>query len=596
MPAHTPLFRTPPDKASARLGLLAYMLASFAVLLISATAPAQAARPQPAGTQPHLCHAVTETEPVQTPMAAQSYRCTGDPSGYQDRWLWLKHDFSPTEQSAGATSLLIRQTRFAQMIVAFSYADGATHSDRLRSGAFGDRWTVGGHLAFTPPTRSVPVTTVTIGFERLAAHDLLRIHLMETEKQARANAVTAAVVGGALSLLAASFVYNLFLFSGQRQRFIFWHVAWVACMLSWGILWSQLALLLAPRLAGIWSVRLCAVLASGAIASATMFFVSSLEAGKLPAWMRRSLAGLAAAVVLLAIPAVFEPVGYASLLAMLLNSLVLLLVAVMIASVTLAWRRGSRAARSFAQAWTIPALAVTLSTLADIGLRTPNAAAELFVLGGSALQTVWLSVTITIGLSALRTERDHARAQQAELQALAETDPLTGLYNRRGFVARAQLAIGWSREQGGHIGLLLLDVDHFKSINDGYGHDVGDLVLQRVAGTLSLASEDATVGRLGGEEFGILVTGLGREALLAFADHVRRTLAGADLSDLFGELRQVTASFGVVDARAAPDADFERLYRVTDRALYRAKALGRNRVIEADARDVDKADSLALAS
>src|SRR3546814_12713360 len=99
----------------------------------------------------------------------------------------------------------------------------------------------------------------------------------------------------------------------------------------------------------------------------------------------------------------------------------------------------------------------------------------------SALQTVWLSIATTLHLSRFRAERDTARAAQAELRELAERDPLTGLLNRRGFVDRTETAHAGA---GHSFGLLLIDVDHFKAINDRYGHDAGDRVLRRLADRL----------------------------------------------------------------------------------------------------------------
>src|SRR3546814_8329183 len=171
---------------------------------------------------------------------------------------------------------------------------------------------------------------------------------------------------------------------------------------------------------------------------------------------------------------------------------------------------------------------------------------QIAVLLASALQTVWLSIATTLHLSRFRAERDTARAAQAELRELAERDPLTGLLNRRGFVDRTETALAGA---GHSFGLLLIDVDHFKAINDRYGHDAGDRVLRRLADRLvELAGSTAHAARLGGEEFALGVTGLALPDLVDFAEKVRSSLGSLALADLIGEGGRLSVSMPIAEA------------------------------------------------
>src|SRR5581483_5300902 len=125
---------------------------------------------------------------------------------------------------------------------------------------------------------------------------------------------------------------------------------------------------------------------------------------------------------------------------------------------------------------------------------------------------------------------------------------------------------------------IMLDADHFKDINDTYGHDVGDQVLAAIG--REVRSEDAIVGRMGGEEFAILIEGASGEAALAQAEAIRGRVAALSF-DAATEKASVTCSFGVAERR--PGEGIDQLLRRADTALYQAKNSGRDRVVEAGA-------------
>lgn len=167
----------------------------------------------------------------------------------------------------------------------------------------------------------------------------------------------------------------------------------------------------------------------------------------------------------------------------------------------------------------------------------------------------------------------------AQLEQQARTDPLTGTLNRRGLFAAADRELERSRRYGSPLALITMDLDHFKSINDRYGHAMGDAVLRHAADALRQVIRTTDVlARHGGEEFAVLVPGATASRAVAFAEKMRQVIAdGANVPE---GAPAITASFGVAVLRA--DEDFEALMRRADQMLYRAKALGRNRVEAGD--------------
>jgi len=163
------------------------------------------------------------------------------------------------------------------------------------------------------------------------------------------------------------------------------------------------------------------------------------------------------------------------------------------------------------------------------------------------------------------------------LERLATTDELTGIWNRRHFLALAEAPWTRFRDVREPVALLILDLDVFKSINDRFGHAVGDAVIEHVAAICrGLKRESDILARFGGEEFVLLLPDTRGYAAMAFAEELRRRIEAAPLA-IDGECLRITASIGVAEADAGMECLGDLIKRA-DQALYDAKREGRNRV------------------
>lgn len=157
----------------------------------------------------------------------------------------------------------------------------------------------------------------------------------------------------------------------------------------------------------------------------------------------------------------------------------------------------------------------------------------------------------------------------------ATTDPLSQLQNRRTWYEAAEAALARAQQQAQPLALLMLDIDHFKAINDQWGHVAGDRVIEQVGRTLQAhCPAGALAGRLGGEEFAVLLPDTQQADALLTAEALRASLAAQQVIE-HGQLVRITTSIGVASLSTG---SLDELVREADRLLYQAKAAGRNRV------------------
>jgi diguanylate cyclase len=173
-------------------------------------------------------------------------------------------------------------------------------------------------------------------------------------------------------------------------------------------------------------------------------------------------------------------------------------------------------------------------------------------------------------------ELEAVKSKLEEYKKLADTDPLTHIWNRRAFDRRIAEIYGESKGSLFN-GLILADIDRFKEINDRYGHPVGDRILQIIADILRTnVRDDVFLARTGGEEFAVIVEGIGEEATFGLADRLREAVRQASFKNIqTGEnYGPITVSVGICMASEADGP--EDLYAKADRAMYSSKISGRN--------------------
>ncbi|NGM83550.1 diguanylate cyclase [Paenibacillus sp. 7124] len=203
----------------------------------------------------------------------------------------------------------------------------------------------------------------------------------------------------------------------------------------------------------------------------------------------------------------------------------------------------------------------------DMNIFSPGLAQHLYYIG-----MFLIMILGTVGFVLLSRERSYD-----ELKRMANVDELTGILNRRAFIVQAQLAAAAAAERREPISFLLIDIDHFKRVNDNYGHVAGDSALRNFAATVEfLLGPRDLFGRYGGEEFAILLPGAGEEESDRKAEQLRQAVMNSRIE---GHNLQYTISIGVITVIPDNKPQLDLLYKLSDAALYKAKDEGRNRVV-----------------
>ena len=188
-----------------------------------------------------------------------------------------------------------------------------------------------------------------------------------------------------------------------------------------------------------------------------------------------------------------------------------------------------------------------------------------------------LTNLIFITMGELQKAHNDLQKLNEKLSVMAERDSLTGLYNRRKIDELINYTLDDSERTGQPVSLIMADIDHFKQVNDLYGHHTGDVVLRETARVLGSVAEASggSAGRWGGEEFFLLLPDTEEEEAMVTAEHLRMIVGKRS----FPEVGKVTVSLGVITVHG--DAERKQVFSRIDTALYEAKDGGRNRTVQA---------------
>ncbi|MDF7777053.1 GGDEF domain-containing protein [Sphingomonas sp. AOB5] len=392
---------------------------------------------------------------------------------------------------------------------------------------------------------------------------VLGARLATGEQSARSNLMMAGIYAGFGGLCLALLVYNFALWGALRHRFQLWYCLMVAGLLGYCFTSSGAFAWAFPDVSNNSRLQLnylqIGLLSGAALMFARTFFEERIFTG----WLGRATTGIAAMIAGAGV-VVWAAAPFAIRVADWIFTLIFLgLATVVVPMLWRAWRLRSNYLWLFAIAWGAPIMAAVLRILGNLHVLPWSFWLDNSTILSMTAEALLSSVAIAYRIRLLSLERDRAMEGEEYARRLAETDPLTGLLNRRAFLEKA---IGRPGEQV----LQIADLDHFKRVNDTLGHDGGDEVLRVFARLLRNAvPTGALVARMGGEEFAILASQDERVEAETILARLRGTRMPFDV--------KVTASIGTCTGPLSTEPEWKALYRGADKALFEAKSAGRDR-------------------
>jgi len=445
------------------------------------------------------------------------------------------------------------------------YADGAIVSTVTDGHAATRHLQLGATIERDLPQRDAPLVRLLWHVEGAAnlRGILVGVRIATPAESARANLTMGAVYAGFAGLCIALLVYNLALWGALRHRFQLAYCGMLVALMVYAASSSGVLAWIWPDMINNDRLRINYVSLGMAAIGAMLFARSFFEPRVFAGWLTRA-SNIVCALMLttLALLATL-PASQIPLFDRFFSLVFVAQLGIVVPVLWRGWRTRSNYLWMFAIAWATPILFACIRVAGSLNAFGWNFWLDNSTILTMTVEALFSSLAIAYRIRLLSMDRDEAREREIAARLLADTDALTGLFNRRAFLRHA---IGREGEQI----LLLADIDHFKRVNETIGHDGGDEVLRVFARTLRQSvPPEALVARIGGEEFAIVTPA----ALTVEAEDILARLRAARMPyDL-----SVTASIGTCRGPLTRETDWKAMYRCADRALFEAKAAGRDR-------------------
>lgn len=555
--------------------VLCALIAAIGMIAMIVPGVAQAAGGS-TGTPLSVCiaRAAAGDDPAALIAAPDQFDCTTQQESFGPGSYWALSQPIDTVSHA-ANPLTVRITSLWQQGLDFHilYADGHIESSHADGAGVTKLIQLGAIIEHPVPARDAPVVRLLWRVDGSAnlRGILVGVRLATARDSVTANLTMGAVYSAFAGLCIALIVYNLALWAALRHPFQLAYCVMAGMLLLYAASSSGAMAWVFPDIANNLRLRFNHLLLSAAAAAGIVFARTFFEPRVFAGWFGR-LASLNVALLLGAGLFFFAFAPVATHLADRIVLIAFLGFLIVIPPLFwCAWRARSSYLWFYAVAWAAPIATAAARSMYNLHLVPWSFWLDNSTILAMSAEALLSSVAIAYRMRVLSRERDEAMAGELLARRLAETDPLTGLLNRRAFLERA---IGRDGEQT----LFIADLDHFKRVNDTLGHDGGDEVLRVFARTLrACVPDDALVARLGGEEFAIVANRADPVNADAILTRLRGTRMPFDIT--------VTASIGTCSGTLDSEADWKQLYHGADQALFDAKSSGRDRARRAPRTD-----------
>ncbi len=422
-------------------------------------------------------------------------------------------------------------------------------------------------------SHSAPVTALIAKVNDSAAVRgvMLQSQLSTSESAITFEMALAVLYAGFAGLCVALLVYNIALWRGMREHFLLAYCVMLTMTLAYGVVTSGAPHYFIKGLSGADRLSMTIPLLAFTASSALIFMRYFFENAHVPKWLVRITYAQATVMAAYSVIYAMTAPAHVKLLDAIYVDLFIPVPVLFCVYIWTAWRHKDPFLGYFLLAWTGPVISAMFRMLHGFDILPYHILIENSTLMGLAFEALVSSLAIGYRVRLLALARDRAEIAETNAMLMADTDPLTGLLNRRAFLRKLL-------EQRSHWTLILVDIDHFKRVNDSLGHAGGDDAIICIAGVLrKYTPKGAIIARMGGEEFAISYPS--DLPLTPDPDSLLSDIRSINLAEGY----RITASIGIATRPVADENDWKILYRAADMALYRAKSSGRDCFIRHEA-------------
>jgi diguanylate cyclase (GGDEF)-like protein len=495
--------------------------------------------------------------------------------------MWIKLPVQQPASHQGSYWLLVKSRYFHRLDVHLPTSDGQYR--RINSGTINYEPTkkLGYNyvyqFALPPDAKGHILFYLDIRKRSLSA---LNFSIMDEQTFGEYSSTSYWAYGLYFGAMVALIFYNLILYLNLRTPGHRLYVTAMVCVIALMGMNSGLLQNVLPDALERHAVVLHLVLNALTAAATARFFQEFVGSRRFIPILHRLVNLVIVANLLVATATVLIPIGHIQQLGFIGQPIGTLTMATLLLASLVAGFRGSGAGYVFLAAWCAFAMGAFIYTLLsfDVIERTPAAEYSLYV--GSVMEAMILALGLSYRVGQLRTQRNVAIREQHRAARLANIDSLTGAYNRR-FIENYLDGLLDSDERRVFQGsLIMLDLDHFKPVNDDFGHAAGDAVLQEMTRRcLNVLRAEDVLARLGGDEFAIVLPDQSGDQAITVAEKLRNEIARKPVTVGMQPI-PISVSIGVLTSFEAGATSYSA-FKHADKALYEAKRAGRNRIVTA---------------
>lgn len=547
--------------------------ALLVLLLAALAAPSQAAAPL---RLEEGCRIAASDDASLMTVADRLSRCDRPAPKTYSGTIWVDYPHMPAPINAKTWRLVLDNNRATSVDVWLIGAGAAPKHYAYDPNAANREWAAGNYFSLLVQPEHA-VSRIIVRLTDARSHSYVRAPKIARAKDfAPIERDQAALYGIGVGMLALTILFHLSLFVAMRRRFQLIYCVHVGLLFAYGLCYSGIVHIFAPGM----SAGAISALLGFAMAGATgtgIAFVIEFLGSSTPRWLRRWALGAAAASLTAAVALTLAPDAWSYAIYLAANLVAIHAILLTSAILVRACALRVPMASAIGLGWVFPIFVSLMYPARTFGLITDAALPDGLMMLATTVECLILSLPVASRIRNLRIEHERAHERHVVLERQAQTDSLTGLSNRRGFgeaLARASAA----HPEPTPIALMVIDIDHFKRVNDHHGHATGDAILRHVASHVArVAGSGAIVSRYGGEEFVVALRGSDLNRAGTLAERIRNSIGLTFDTDV--ELPRVSVSIGVA---AGLTDEIDSLLADADCALYRAKNEGRDRVMLAD--------------